>query len=84
MKVIFVKNFIQQLEVTYGAATDSNIIPTRKFKINPKSVKEVIDKLNKEIEPAEVKEVVLVGRAGILKDIEDYYKNIKGVTIIWQ
>lgn len=80
MKVIFVKNFIQQLEVTYGTAAGS----VEKFKINPKSAKEVIDKLNKEIEPAEVKEIVLVGRAGILKDIEDYYKNIKGVTIIWQ
>lgn len=84
MKVIFVKNFIQQLEVTYGTATDSNITPTRKFKINPKSAKEVIDKLNKEIEPTEVKEIILVGRAGILKDIADYYENIKGVTIIWQ
>lgn len=84
MKVICVKNFIQQLEVTYGAVNDSNIVPTRRFKIDLTSTKEVIDKLNKEIEPAEVKEVVLVGRAGILKDIADYYENIKGVTIIWQ
>lgn len=86
MQVIFMQGFVNQVQVFYTKDGDNNSkIPTKGFTIkNPISAIELIELLSEKLEQGSIKTVTLVGNTGMLKDIEDYYKNLEGVNIIWQ
>lgn len=89
MKLIFIKNFTQKLKVFNdcksvgeGFKCEAN----KGLSLNGEpNIEEVMGKVKTNFNLEEVKEVLLVGNAGILKDIENYCNtNLKGVDVKWQ
>lgn len=80
------QGFVNQVQVFYAKDEDNGSkTPTKGFTIkNPISAIELIELLSEKLEQGSIKTVTLVGNTGMLKDIEDYYKNLEGVNIIWQ
>ena len=88
MKVIFSQGFVNEVRVFYGKSdTDDTNAVVRGFVAKgtgTDTATQIIERLNRIIKESDIKEVTLVGQTGMLKDLEEYYKNLKEVTIIWQ
>jgi purine-nucleoside phosphorylase len=86
MKVIFSQGFVNEVRVFYGkSGTDDTNAVVRGFVAKGTDTAiQIIERLNRIIKESDIKEVTLVGQTGMLKDLEEYYKNLKEVTITWQ
>lgn len=89
MRLIFMKNFTQEIKIF----SDSNkpgdgfqCSPNKGFSLKGEpNIEKVLEQVEINFGKGKIEEVLLVGNAGILKDIEEHYKqNSKGVHVKWQ
>lgn len=85
MKILLIQGFINQVLVVYGEEDDNKDVATLgEITIKAPTSKKVIEEVQKVVKEEDITEIILSGRTGLLKELENYYKNIEGVTITWQ
>lgn len=86
MQVFFIQGFVNEIKVMYTEVdSESKELKKGGFTLDGNfSAEMVIEKLNSAIDESKINNVLLWGKTGVLKDLEEYYGKLKEVSIEWQ
>lgn len=84
MRVVFFQGFTKRLKIVYLENEQKQEMAFIGLTEEGPTVNEIVEQLNAQVNESEIAEVILVGKTKTLRELENYYKNIEGVTITWQ
>ncbi len=84
MRVVFFQGFTKRLKIVYLENEQKQEMAFIGLTEEGPTVNEIVEQLNAQVNESEIAEVILVGKTKTLRALENYYKNIEGVTITWQ
>lgn len=80
MRIAFAQGFVDEILVVYNRENNND---TKDFTIKQPTLEKVVNEVAEVIDEEAITEVVLMGNTRILKGLEKYYTNFKGVNIEW-